>query len=184
AWALGGRTPSTPARRPPPRRSPRLPFLPSRSARLYRAGDLARRLPDGDLEFLGRIDAQVKIRGFRIELGEIEAALAACPGVADAAVIAREDSLGDKRLVAYVVPDSERDGFVESLVSTLSTRLPTYMVPAHFVVLPALPLNANGKLDRGALPLPDSAPTPVTYGIALPRSQTEEAIATIWRQVL
>ncbi len=168
----------------PPSASSQTPSIRHGSARLYRAGDLARRLPDGDLEFLGRIDAQVKIRGFRIELGEIEAALAACPGVADAAVIAREDTPGDKRLVAYVVADSEGDGFVEWLVSTLSTQLPTYMVPAHFVVLPSLPLNANGKLDRSALPLPDSAPLPVAHRMALPRSQTEEAIAAIWRQVL
>jgi amino acid adenylation domain-containing protein len=160
------------------------PFLPNSAARLYRTGDLARYRPDGNIEYLGRIDNQVKVRGFRIELGEIEAALAACPGVADAVVIAREDTPGDKRLVAYVVSDSKRDGFVETLVSMLSTQLPTYMVPAHFVVLPALPLNANGKLDRSALPLPDSASTPITHGITSPRSQTEEAIATIWRQVL
>src|SRR5262249_16592508 len=160
------------------------PWEATGQARLYRTGDLARRLADGDLEYLGRIDAQVKIRGFRIELGEIEAALAACAEVADVAVIAREDTPGDKRLVAYVVPDSKRDGFVESLVSTLSTQLPTYMVPPHFVVLRALPLNANGKLDRSALPLPDSAPAPVSHGITSPRSQTEEAIAAIWRQIL
>jgi amino acid adenylation domain-containing protein len=160
------------------------PFLPNSAGRLYRTGDLARYRSDGNIEYLGRIDNQVKVRGFRIELGEIEAALAACPGVADAAVIAREDTPGDKRLVAYVVADGERDGFVESLASALSRQLPTYMVPGHFVVLPALPRNANGKLDRRALPLPDSAPLPIAHGMALPRSQTEEAIAAIWRQVL
>jgi amino acid adenylation domain-containing protein len=160
------------------------PFDSSHSARLYRTGDLARKLPDGDLEFLGRIDSQVKIHGFRIELGEIEAALAACPGVSDAAVIAREDTPGEKRIVAYVVADSKSGGFVEQLVSTLSGQLPGYMVPAQFVLLPALPLNNNGKLDRSALPVPDSAPLPIAHRMDLPRSQTEEAIAAIWQQVL
>jgi glyine---[glycyl-carrier protein] ligase len=160
------------------------PFDPSRAARLYRAGDLARRLPDGDLEFLGRIDAQVKIRGFRIELGEIEAALAACPEVADAAVIAREDIPGDKRLVAYVVAKNPSAFNPDDLRTALAASLPGHMIPAHFIALPVLPLNANGKLDRNALPLPDLAPVPHAQSMVLPSSQTEEAVAAIWRHVL
>jgi amino acid adenylation domain-containing protein len=158
------------------------PFDATGSRRLYRAGDLARRLPDGDLEFLGRIDAQVKIRGFRIELGEIEAALGSCPGVSDLTVIAREDTAGDKRLVAYVVG---KDGVAptgEALRAALSEVLPRHMIPAHFIALPALPLNANGKLDRSKLPKPDTMSAEGDF--VAPRTQTEEAVAGIWRQVL
>jgi len=149
-------------------------------ARLYRSGDLARRLPDGDIDYLGRIDFQVKIRGFRIELGEIEAVIEKHPSVLHAAILAREDRPGDRRLVAYVVP---RDAAlsVEDLRGTLRQRLPEYMVPAAFVVLEALPLTANGKLDRRALPAPDAA----SRGpVVAPRTTTEEAIATVWREVL
>ena len=162
------------------------PFDPSGSARLYRTGDLARRLPDGDLEFLGRIDApgqdpRLPHRARRDRGGARRRARAS----RTSAVIAREDTPGDKRLVAYVVADSERRRFRRTArLDAIRRSCPTYMVPAHFVVLPALPLNANGKLDRSALPLPSSAPLPVAHGIALPRSQTEEAIAAIWRQVL
>ena len=131
------------------------PFDCSGKARLYRSGDLARRLANGDVEFLGRIDQQVKIRGFRIELGEIEAAIANSARVADVAVIAREDAPGDKCLVAYLVAtgNSAAD-LVEELRQALSSQLPDYMVPAYFIMLDALPLNANGKLDRKALPAP------------------------------
>ena len=163
------------------------PFDPSRSARLYRAGDLARRLPDGDLEFLGRIDAQVKIRGFRIELGEIEAALAACPGVADAAVIAREDTPGDKRLVAYLVGKDARAPDTQDLRTALADLLPAHMIPAHFITLPALPLNANGKLDQSKLPEPQSNKIPfqdVHRAFAEPRSESERKIAAVWAAVL
>ena len=163
------------------------PFDASRSARLYRAGDLARRLPDGDIEFLGRIDAQVKIRGFRIELGEIEAALAACPGVADAAVIAREDTPGDKRLVAYLVGENARAPNTEELRTALAEHLPAYMIPAHFITLPAFPLNANGKLDTSKLPKPQSSKVEfqdVHRAFAEPRSENERKIAAVWAAVL
>jgi acyl-coenzyme A synthetase/AMP-(fatty) acid ligase len=119
--------------------------------KLYRSGDLARRLPNGDLEYLGRIDDQVKIRGFRIELGEIEAALNQHTGIRETAVIVREDTPGDKRLVAYIVGD---DGAaIDEIRSQLGATLPEYMLPAALVRLPALPLTANGKVDRRALPL-------------------------------
>jgi amino acid adenylation domain-containing protein/non-ribosomal peptide synthase protein (TIGR01720 family) len=161
------------------------PFDQSRSARLYRAGDLARRLPDGELEFLGRIDAQVKIRGFRIELGEIEAALAACPGVADAVVIAREDIPGDKRLVAYLVGKNARAPNPEDLRTALGEVLPGHMIPAHFIALPALPLNANGKLDKSKLPEPQSNKLQdVPLAFAEPRSENERKIAAVWAAVL
>jgi amino acid adenylation domain-containing protein/non-ribosomal peptide synthase protein (TIGR01720 family) len=163
------------------------PFDPSRSARLYRAGDLARRLPDGDLEFLGRIDAQVKIRGFRIELGEIEAALAACPGVADAAVIAREDTPGDKRLVAYLVGKNAREPNTQNLRIALADFLPAHMIPAQFIIVPALPLNANGKLDKSKLPRPPSNKVQfqdVQRAFTEPRSENEQKIAAVWANVL
>ncbi len=156
------------------------PFAARPGARLYRSGDLARRLPDGDIDYLGRIDFQVKIRGFRIELGEIEAVIEKHPSVLHAAILAREDRPGDRRLVAYVVP---RDATLslEDLRGALRQRLPEYMVPAAFVVLGALPLTANGKLDRRALPAPDAA----SRGpVVAPRTATEEAIAAVWREVL
>ena len=135
------------------------PFAGTAGARLYRSGDLARRLPDGDLEYLGRIDNQVKIRGFRIELGEIEAALAAVPGVREVVVVVRSDrsdgsDRSDRSLVAYLVGE---DLDTAALREALGRRLPDYMIPAAFVVLDALPLTPNGKVDRRALPSPDPA---------------------------
>ncbi|WP_406367115.1 amino acid adenylation domain-containing protein [Streptomyces sp. NBC_00645] len=141
-------------------------------ARLYRTGDLARWRADGAVEFLGRIDDQVKVRGYRIELGEIRAALAAHPAVSDAAVIVTED----QRLVAYVV--GEIDGLREALAGVL----PEYMVPSLFVELEKIPLTANGKLDRRALPDPETGAATDAY--IAPRSETEETIAEVWGQVL
>ncbi len=157
------------------------PFSGVSGARLYRTGDRARRLPTGELEFLGRTDQQVKVRGFRIEPGEIEAHLAAHPGVRVAAVVPCEDARGERRLVAYVVP--EEDPVPESaLREFLAARLPDYMVPSAVVALDALPLTPNGKLDRRALPAPE-APRP-EGGYVAPRTPAEAVLAGIWEEVL
>ncbi|HEX2188234.1 MAG TPA: phosphopantetheine-binding protein, partial [Longimicrobiaceae bacterium] len=146
--------------------------------RLYRTGDRVRWLADGTLEYLGRLDEQVKIRGFRIELGEIEARLAEHPGVREAVVLAREDVPGDRRLVAYVVGEVEAD----ALRAHVRQGLPEYMVPSAFVVLDRLPLTANGKVDRRALPAPELASAEERY--VAPRTPTEEVLAGIWAEVL
>ncbi|WP_278251555.1 amino acid adenylation domain-containing protein [Streptomyces griseocarneus] len=151
-----------------------------RGSRMYRSGDLARRRPDGTLEYFGRADHQVKIRGFRIELGEIEAVLADHPDVADAAVVVREDTPGDKRLVAYAVP--ARETTPARLREHAGTELPLHMVPSAVVLLDRLPLTANGKLDRKALPAPDLAGA-VTEGRA-PRGPREEQLCAIFADVL
>jgi amino acid adenylation domain-containing protein len=151
-------------------------------ARLYRTGDLVRYRVDGTIEFLGRLDQQVKIRGFRIEPGEIEAVLTEHPGVRDAVVMARDDG-GDRRLVAYVVPERE-DPSVAELRGFVGQRLPDYMVPAAFVLLASLPLTANGKLDRDALPPPEAARPDLADGYVAPRTPTEAKLADIWARVL
>ncbi len=153
-------------------------------ARLYKTGDLVRWRPDGNLEFLGRIDHQIKLRGFRIELGEIEAALAHYPAVREAAVLVREDTPGDKRLVAYVVPASGEAPTSATLRSYLKTRLPDYMIPASFVFLKAMPLNPNGKLDRKALPAPVASSAQRDENFVAPRTLAEERLAEIWAEVL
>ncbi|MGO0999603.1 amino acid adenylation domain-containing protein [Lysobacter sp. CA196] len=159
------------------------PFSASPRARLYKTGDLGRWLPDGDLEYLGRNDFQVKIRGFRIELGEIEAKLAACAGVAEAVVIAREDSPGDKRLVAYFIAADGAEPGAAELREALARELAEYMIPSAFVRLQALPLTANGKLDRKALPAPDQASVS-SRGFEAPQGETERVIAGVWQELL
>ncbi|MEJ0096572.1 MAG: amino acid adenylation domain-containing protein [Methylocella sp.] len=175
------------------------PFGPP-GARMYKSGDLARYLPDGAIEYLGRLDDQVKIRGFRIELGEVEAVLAALPGVGEAIVAAREDEPGERRLVAYVTPRAheaaearegtergedggEGDGLeAGALRAALLRVLPDYMVPSHFVALDRLPLTPNGKIDRKALPAPGAQRG--EGGYAAPRTPAEAAMAQIWAEVL
>jgi len=168
------------------------------SARLYKTGDLARYLPNGDIEYLGRIDHQVKVRGFRIELGEIEAVLCQHPNVQTAVVSVREDEPGNKRLVGYVVPHQEQGKQGEQgenshltphtspslLRDFLKEKLPDYMVPSAFVLLEALPLTPNGKVDRRALPAPDTTRPELESTFVAPRTPVEEVLAGIWAQVL
>ena len=150
---------------------------------LYKTGDLVRYLPDGNIEFLGRIDNLVKIRGFRVELGEIEATLSQLPEVREAVVLAKEDQPNDKRLVAYVVPQQKDLELAPSLRVVLKKRLPSYMIPSNFVILEDLPLTPNGKVDRRALPAPDLQ-SDRTENYVAPRTPTEEMLAKIWAQVL
>ncbi|WAN69719.1 amino acid adenylation domain-containing protein [Moorena producens JHB] len=158
------------------------PFSNEPGSRLYKTGDLARYLRDGNIEFLGRIDNQVKIRGFRIELSEIEATLTEYPQVKEAVVIAREDIPGDKRLVAYFV-SGETVPTVSELRSFLKKKLPDYMVPSAFVTLESLPLTPNGKIDRRGLPAPDISQASETTFVP-PNTPTEELLGAIWSQVL
>ncbi len=151
---------------------------------LFRTGDLARWLPDGRIECLGRADGQVKVRGFRIELGEIESALRDHPKIKDAAVIVREDAPGDRRLVSYIVQANGAPPPAAELRETLQRRLPDYMIPAAFVTLAALPLTPNGKLDRRALPAPDAAAATARREHTAPRTPEEEKLAGIWSSVL
>jgi amino acid adenylation domain-containing protein len=151
---------------------------------IYRTGDLARFLPDGNVEFLGRIDHQIKIRGFRVEPAEIEAVLKRHPAVQQAVLIPLEEKSGDKRLVAYVVPFAGSTISPEELRALAHQSLPEYMVPSAFVPLHSLPLNANGKLDRRALPSPDQARESSHEEQAMPQSPIEQSIAAIWCEVL
>ncbi|MFN6488341.1 MULTISPECIES: non-ribosomal peptide synthetase, partial [unclassified Nostoc] len=159
------------------------PFEETGASRLYKTGDLARYLPDGNIEYLGRIDNQVKIRGFRIELGEIETVLSQYPHVQANCVIAREDNPGDKRLVAYVVPHQHSTPTINELRQFLKAKLPDYMVPTAFAILESLPLTPNGKIDRRALPAPDFKSQRIDKYLA-PRNPIEELLAQIWAQVL
>ena len=160
------------------------PFSRTPNARMYRTGDLARWHNDGSLDYLGRNDDQVKIRGMRIELGEIEARLNQLPGINEAVLLAREDQPGQARLVAYFTEQARTEPLaVGELRAQLLTQLPDYMVPAAFVRLEALPLTANGKVDRRALPTPDLTALP-TREYAAPQSELETALAQIWAEVL
>ena len=156
------------------------PFSAAGGSRLYRSGDLARYLANGDLEYLGRADDQVKIRGFRIELGEIASVLQQGAGVGEAVVVAREDVAGEKRLVGYVVGAEGLE--VRALREHVESRLPSYMVPSAFVLLEQLPLTSNGKIDRKALPAPTESGLSAGYVSA--RTAVEEGLAEIWCEVL
>ncbi|MBI4662221.1 MAG: amino acid adenylation domain-containing protein [Verrucomicrobia bacterium] len=159
------------------------PFSREAGSRLYKSGDQVRYLPDGNLEFLGRTDAQVKIRGHRVELGEIESVLCEHPNVREAAVTLRPNASGEDRLAAYVVPRSGPPPAVWRLREFLKARLPEHMVPSAFLFLEALPLTANGKVDRKALfEIKDESEGDTT--LALPRTPTEQALAEVWEEVL
>ena len=160
------------------------PFSDKAGARLYKTGDLARYRSDGNLEFLGRLDHQVKIRGFRIELGEIETVLKLHPAVLEVLVLAREDVPGDKRLVAYVVLREQQTATVSDLQSHVMKQVPAYMVPSAFVLLEALPMTPNGKVDRRALPALDTVRREQTDDYVAPLTPAEEILASIWAQVL
>ncbi|HVR95886.1 MAG TPA: condensation domain-containing protein, partial [Thermoanaerobaculia bacterium] len=159
------------------------PFTTSPGDRVYKTGDLGRYLPDGNAEFVGRADSQVKIRGFRIELGEIEAALSRFPGVDECVVIVREDRPGDRRLAAYLVAADPAPSARE-LRAFLEEALPDYMVPSAFVALDALPLTQTGKIDRRALPIPESAWSDLGREHVAPRNPVEEVLAGVWAEVL
>ncbi len=160
------------------------PFKQEPGARMYRTGDLVRRRHDGTLEFLGRLDNQIKLRGFRIELGEIENVLGNHPGVAQAVVSLREDVVGEKRLVGYLVPAKGAAPTTAELRDFLVKKLPAYMAPVAYVTLDALPLTPNGKIDRGALPAPNWSKQPEGIAYVGARSPEEETMAGIWAEVL
>ncbi|HKV36205.1 MAG TPA: non-ribosomal peptide synthase/polyketide synthase [Pyrinomonadaceae bacterium] len=157
------------------------PFSSAPGKRLYRTGDLARYRPDGRIEYLGRVDQQVKIRGFRIELGEIESVLERHPMVQQCVVTANTNDIGDKRLVAYLVP-AEEQATTSELRAYLKEKLPEYMVPSYFVLLAEMPLTPNGKVDRKRLPAPEQARSETCY--VAPRTETERTVAKIWAEVL
>jgi len=148
---------------------------------LYKTGDRVRYLPDGNIEYLGRLDNQVKIRGYRIELGEIDALLSQYPEIQESVVIASETSSGDKNLVAYIAPKNIN---IADLRHYLTDKLPGYMIPAHFMTLDALPRNPNGKIDRKALPAVENLSSELGIGYVAPRTATEQALEVIWREIL
>lgn len=160
------------------------PFSGKPEARLYKTGDMARYLPDGNIEFLGRVDDQVKIRGYRIELGEIEAVLGQHPAIQELIVTSREDTPGDKRLVAYVVLKGKTVSGTQELRAHVSQKLPDYMVPSAFVFLESLPRTPIGKVDLERLPAPDAKRHELDVRYSAPRNSVEEVLATIWAQVL
>ena len=160
------------------------PFVPGPSTRLCRTGDRARWRPDGQVEFLGRADNQVKIRGFRVEPGEIEEVLGGHPALAAAAVAARERAAGDLRLIAYVVGKADAALDAAELKQFLAQRLPDYMIPSAFVVLPSLPTTTSGKVDRKALPAPDWTSAAAQGEFVVPWPGAEQQLAAIWSEVL
>jgi amino acid adenylation domain-containing protein len=161
------------------------PFSPDSNARLYKTGDLGRYLPDGNIEFLGRVDLQLKLRGYRIEPGEIEWALERHPAVCQAIVMAREDTPGEKRLAAYLVLRPDAADALPGIAADLRSKLPEYMVPSVWVLLPQLPLNRSGKVDRNLLPIPEST-TAIPAGAThqAPDTELERSLAQIWAEAL
>jgi amino acid adenylation domain-containing protein len=162
----------------------RNPFSTEPGERLFKTGDIVKSLPDGQLAFLGRTDDQIKVRGFRIEPNEVAAALNEHPEVLQSVVTAPQTSPGERRLIAYFVPAADARPTLSELHAFLSARLPEFMVPAIFVVLADLPLSPNGKVDRNALPVPDSANTLRDAGVVSPRTDVESAVADILKQLL
>jgi acyl carrier protein len=160
------------------------PFSRIPGARLYKTGDLARFLGDGEIEFVGRVDQQVKVRGFRIELGEVETVLGQHPGVREAVVVARADAPGGKRLIAYVVGREESPPTASEMRDYLKRTVPEYMVPSAFVVLDALPLTATGKVDRNALPEPEQARPELDHAYIAPRTAVEAVLCGVFSEVL
>jgi amino acid adenylation domain-containing protein len=160
------------------------PFSPKTGARMYRTGDQVRRLADGTLEFMGRLDHQVKIRGHRVELGEIEAVLARQPGIEQCVVVAREEASGEQCLAAYIIPTADAVVSPAELRAALGETLPAYMLPAAFVSLAAFPLTPNGKLDRKALPAPEALLQNAGVAPIAPRTLTEQVLARIWCDML
>jgi hypothetical protein len=157
------------------------PFSHEPGARLYRSGDLASRLPDGNIEFVGRSDHQIKIRGYRVELGEIETALRRHQAVVEAVAVMREDSPGDRRIVAYI-SCSERAADTDSLRDYIKKRIPDYMIPSAFVFVDSWPLNSSGKIDREKLPSPNDSTGKADY--IAPRTPIEKRLAEIWVEIL
>jgi len=160
------------------------PFSDNSEARLYRTGDSARYMPDGNIEYLGRLDFQVKIRGNRIELGEIEAVLSQHPEVREVCVLAREDIPGDQRLVAYVIPDNNQKQLTGELRKYMQQKLPEFMIPSYFLTLETFPLTPNQKIDRKALPAPDRVIVRSEVSYTPPKNELQQTIANIWQELL
>ncbi|MEH2268431.1 MAG: non-ribosomal peptide synthetase, partial [Nostoc sp.] len=160
------------------------PFSKQEGDRLYKTGDLVRFLPSGDIEYIGRIDNQVKIRGFRVELGEIEAAINQHPSISTSVVIVREDKSGNQSLIAYVTLHSDKALTIPELRRFLQNKLLDHMVPTAFMILEALPLTSNGKVDRQALPMPDALRPELEVAYVVPQTEVEKTIASVWQKAL
>jgi amino acid adenylation domain-containing protein len=160
------------------------PFAIKAGSRLYKTGDLVRQLPDGNIEFLGRIDNQIKLRGFRIEMGEVESVISQYPDVGEVTVMLREDVPNDKRLVAYIVPRQGQEPAVSQLRTFLKERIPDYMVPSLFIFLDSLPLTSNGKINKRALPAPQGLRPDIAADYVAPQTPVEQVIASIWQRLL